>query len=315
MTAPRSASATTKRIRSSATSKQEVDPEERQVSEEGLTDVTVPGTGFRDVGSSKFNKAKWISTGTGVLVERVDRDVHHGQAAGEQLEADSKDCPMGAQPPCRVFDKEYDVAVQDAGKRYNTIRNDRGRRRSGWGCRLLLVPRAHREEARRAEGHEQEQLAGDVVGDHAVVLRGLLWRRCGGELLEVDMRGLLFLVLVSAQPRARRTIPTSARAVPVRPAEQTRAAPTAMLAKQAAARRRRVLMPRDGRRGAGRRQQPQLRRRQRARAERLDRAGVPDAGRDAEEHPDVRGSRDLPGRRQGRLLDHDHDREPEPPGS
>jgi hypothetical protein len=80
------------------------------------------GSGFSDVGSSKFSKAKWISTGVagaGVAAAMVGYIL--GKKQADNLVSDSQDCPMGASPPCRKFDLDYDKAVEDAGKRYNKI--------------------------------------------------------------------------------------------------------------------------------------------------------------------------------------------------
>lgn len=83
---------------------------------------TTGGSGFSDVGSSKFSKAKWASTGVaavGLGAAMVGYIL--GKQQADNLVADSQDCPMGTSPPCRKFDLDYDKAVQDAGKRYNTI--------------------------------------------------------------------------------------------------------------------------------------------------------------------------------------------------
>jgi hypothetical protein len=83
---------------------------------------TAGGNGFSDVGSSKFSKAKWISTsvaGAGVAAAMVGYIL--GKKQADNIVTDSQDCPMGATPPCRKFDLDYDKAVEDAGKRYNTI--------------------------------------------------------------------------------------------------------------------------------------------------------------------------------------------------
>jgi tetratricopeptide (TPR) repeat protein len=98
--------------------KQEVDPEE-QHAQVGPAEPTAPGTGFKDVGSSKFEKAKWISTGAaGVLIGGSIASYFVAKKQASNLETDSTSCGM---PPCRMFDKDYDLAVQNAGKRYNTI--------------------------------------------------------------------------------------------------------------------------------------------------------------------------------------------------
>jgi tetratricopeptide (TPR) repeat protein len=103
----------------SGRSQQEVDPEDHQSPSEDPSEPATQGTGFRDVGSSKFNKAKWISTGAaGALIGGAVASYFLAKKQASNLEADSTSC--GA-PPCRVFDKDYDIAVQEAGKRYNTI--------------------------------------------------------------------------------------------------------------------------------------------------------------------------------------------------
>jgi tetratricopeptide (TPR) repeat protein len=103
-------------------STQEVDTEGDSTDKTDVThsDVSVPGNGFKDVGSSKFEKAKWISTGAaGVFIGGAVVTFILAKKQASNLEADTmcNDQP----PPCRQFDKDYDVAVQDAGKRYNTL--------------------------------------------------------------------------------------------------------------------------------------------------------------------------------------------------
>ncbi|NVB81187.1 MAG: hypothetical protein HOV81_22515 [Kofleriaceae bacterium] len=81
-----------------------------------------PGTGFRDVGSTKFASAKWASTGVaGVAILTAVSSYFLAKSQATNLVNDSNDCPMGQMPPCRVFDKEYDAEVQAAGKRWQTI--------------------------------------------------------------------------------------------------------------------------------------------------------------------------------------------------
>ncbi len=97
---------------------QEVDPEDQQ-QEVGPSEPATPGNGFRDVGSSKFEKAKWISTGAaGVFVGASIVTYILAKKQASNLEADSTSCGT---PPCRQVDGDYDLAVQDAGKRYNTL--------------------------------------------------------------------------------------------------------------------------------------------------------------------------------------------------
>ncbi|HUS33339.1 MAG TPA: hypothetical protein VMZ53_32775 [Kofleriaceae bacterium] len=80
---------------------------------------TTPGTGWTSVGSSKFEKAKWISTGVaGGMVAGAVVTFILGKKQASNLETDSTKC---GQPPCQVFDAEYDVKVQEAGQRYNTL--------------------------------------------------------------------------------------------------------------------------------------------------------------------------------------------------
>jgi tetratricopeptide (TPR) repeat protein len=99
-------------------SSQELDPEDQQ-KVEGPTEPVAPATGFKDVGSTKFQRAKWISTGAaGVLIGGSIVSFILAKKQASNLEADSTSCGT---PPCRVFDADYDLAVQDAGKRYNTI--------------------------------------------------------------------------------------------------------------------------------------------------------------------------------------------------
>ncbi|HEY5925988.1 MAG TPA: hypothetical protein VIV11_30085 [Kofleriaceae bacterium] len=98
--------------------KQAVDEEGNQ-KEQPVETPLAPGNGFRDVGSSKFTKAKWISTGAaGVFVGLSVLTFVLAKKQADNLLADSTSCGT---PPCRMFDEEYDLAVQNAGKRYNTL--------------------------------------------------------------------------------------------------------------------------------------------------------------------------------------------------
>ncbi len=79
-----------------------------------------PGTGFRDVGSSKFKYMKWGSTaaaatfvGLGVF------SFLQAKSYASQVEDDSKQC---GSPPCRQFDSTA-AGWQSTGKRYQTIAN------------------------------------------------------------------------------------------------------------------------------------------------------------------------------------------------
>jgi hypothetical protein len=81
----------------------------------------VPGTGWKDVGSSKFEKAKWISTATaGTLIAGSVVFYILAKKQADNLAADATSCGM---PPCRAFDHAFDLAWQDAGQRYNTLTN------------------------------------------------------------------------------------------------------------------------------------------------------------------------------------------------
>lgn len=79
------------------------------------------GTAWNDVGSSKFEKAKWISTGTaGALLAGSLTFYILASKQADNIVADSKSC---GNPPCRAYDHEFDQAWQDAGQRYTTLSN------------------------------------------------------------------------------------------------------------------------------------------------------------------------------------------------
>jgi hypothetical protein len=84
---------------------------------------TVTGTGYADVGSAKFNRAKWVSTGVaGGLVAGAIVTYILGKQQASNIIAD-RDARMGntcMQPPCFEFD-QYDIDVEKAGKRYNSL--------------------------------------------------------------------------------------------------------------------------------------------------------------------------------------------------
>ncbi len=81
------------------------------------TEPTAPGTGFTDVGSSKFTKAKWGTTITsGVLIGFAALSYVQALKFAGALEEDSQQC--GA-PPCRPFD-EYSADVEKAGKAWQS---------------------------------------------------------------------------------------------------------------------------------------------------------------------------------------------------
>ncbi|HEY5948493.1 MAG TPA: hypothetical protein VIV40_23510, partial [Kofleriaceae bacterium] len=78
---------------------QEIDPEDQQREQVGPVAPTTPGNGFKDVGSSKFEKAKWISTGAaGVLIGGSVVSFLLAKKQASNLEADSTSCGT---PPCR----------------------------------------------------------------------------------------------------------------------------------------------------------------------------------------------------------------------
>ena len=80
-----------------------------------------PGNAWNDVGSSKFEKAKWISTASaGALLAGSLTFYILASKQGDNIVADSKSC---GNPPCRAYDHEFDQAWQDAGQRYNTLSN------------------------------------------------------------------------------------------------------------------------------------------------------------------------------------------------
>ncbi|MBA3397605.1 MAG: hypothetical protein H0T89_33585 [Deltaproteobacteria bacterium] len=84
--------------------------------------VGPPGSGFSDVGSSKFKYAKWGTTATAgtLLGLSVFSFVQAGKYA-TSLEDDSTEC---GSPPCRPFssaDDSYPKDLQAAGKRYQSI--------------------------------------------------------------------------------------------------------------------------------------------------------------------------------------------------
>ena len=80
-------------------------------------EVGPPGTGFRDVGSSKFKYAKWGTTGAAATFLGLGI-VFYIQAGSyaKFLEDDSVEC---GQPPCRTFDSTA-ADVQSKGKTFQT---------------------------------------------------------------------------------------------------------------------------------------------------------------------------------------------------
>lgn len=99
--------------------KQETDTELDQ--KPVVTGPTTPGTAWNDVGSSKFEKAKWISTASaGTLIAGSIVFYILAKKQADNLAADAASCGT---PPCRAFDHDFDLAWQDAGQRYNTLTN------------------------------------------------------------------------------------------------------------------------------------------------------------------------------------------------
>jgi hypothetical protein len=85
------------------------------------TAPTAPGTSWKDVGSSKFEKAKWISTASaGALIGGSIVFYIMAKKQADNLVADSMSCGT---PPCRQFDHDFDQAWQSSGKTYNTLTN------------------------------------------------------------------------------------------------------------------------------------------------------------------------------------------------
>lgn len=80
-----------------------------------------PGSSWNDVGSSKFEKAKWISTASaGALIGGSIVFYIMAKKQADNLVADSTSCGT---PPCRQFDHDFDQAWQSSGKTYNTLTN------------------------------------------------------------------------------------------------------------------------------------------------------------------------------------------------
>jgi len=83
-----------------------------------------PGSGFRDVGSSKFKYAKWGTTAAaGTLVGLAVFSYIQAGKYASSIEEDSLGC---GSPPCRPFSSPEDSYPKDleaTGKRYQTISN------------------------------------------------------------------------------------------------------------------------------------------------------------------------------------------------
>jgi hypothetical protein len=88
------------------------------------TAPVTPGSSWNDVGSSKFEKAKWISTASaGALIGGSIVFYILAKKQADNIVADSMSCGT---PPCRQFDHDFDKAWQDAGKSYQTLTNVTG---------------------------------------------------------------------------------------------------------------------------------------------------------------------------------------------
>jgi len=83
-----------------------------------IVNPTTPGSGFSDVGSSKFKYTKWGSTIAGVAF--IGLGVVFHISAGNQARALEEDISMCGAPPCREFD-DYAKDVEAAGKRNQTL--------------------------------------------------------------------------------------------------------------------------------------------------------------------------------------------------
>lgn len=85
-------------------------------------EVGPPGTGYADVGSSKFNKVKLGTTiASGVLIAFGALSFVQAKKYSSSLESDSAQC--GA-PPCRAFktpDDPYASGVESTGQRWQTF--------------------------------------------------------------------------------------------------------------------------------------------------------------------------------------------------
>jgi hypothetical protein len=100
---------------------QEQDTELDQTEKPVVTAPLTPGTSWKDVGSSKFEKAKWISTASaGALIGGSIVFYILAKKQADNIVLDSMSCGT---PPCREYDHDFDQAWQDAGKRYQTLTN------------------------------------------------------------------------------------------------------------------------------------------------------------------------------------------------
>ncbi len=97
-------------------------PKKKQVADQTPVEAGPPGTGFVDVGSSKFTKVKWGTTiASGSLLAFAAFSFVQATKYASSLEDDANAC--GA-PPCRQFstpDDNYASGVQSTGKSYQTL--------------------------------------------------------------------------------------------------------------------------------------------------------------------------------------------------
>jgi hypothetical protein len=96
-------------------------PELRIDEPRASTDARPTSGGFTDVGSRKFEYAKWTATGVTAGLVVIAIGAYAMQINEENnIVNDSTSC--GA-PPCRQFDHQFDQAFQDSAKQYATISN------------------------------------------------------------------------------------------------------------------------------------------------------------------------------------------------
>ena len=283
------------------------------------TETPTPGgNGFSDVGSSKFEYAKWVSTGIAGRDGRRSPSlfVHprHSKQASPRSTRLARLRRCGA-PPCRTFDT---LRQGRPGRRQALqTRSTRSTLVVGVGAgvrrRLLLVPRAH---ARRSTASSRCSKSGGSPETTWARSRrrSTRWLHRGGR-----SRALLRVTTCVASPSLL-LLGLFARLLAVHP--DLGAAPF-LCGDDRAALPRRLHVPDDGHRrsevclapsgvipDAGQRQ---LRRRQHARAERhRSTTAFQRRSRRTKNSLMFAGLRDLPGRRQGQLLDHHHARESEP---
>ena len=100
---------------------QHTQEQDTELDQKPVTAPTTPGTTWKDVGSAKFEKTKWISTATaGALIGGSIVFYILASKQADNIVADSTSCGT---PPCRQYDHDFDKAWQDAGQRYQTLSN------------------------------------------------------------------------------------------------------------------------------------------------------------------------------------------------